>query len=936
MPGTWDGFANPPNVAAIGGVQVTGGTLLPNSNLGTSINSTEIEVAASGGDLVGGTYTFLFTSGPSANPFNTKWGDVTVTIDQVQTYNTGGADNSITITNGKWYTMNWRNQGYINTSAIFMETSAQPVTINSVTDLSASVIAPGQAPSLTVALSANPSSEEKIFVVYTTDGFSTRTALEVTGFTSGSASVNLPAQVAATTIQYYVCSSIIDLTGVTPANAENFDMRTIKVLSGSSYTVANSWATSGSSSLWSDANAWAANEVPTDGFAVSIDNNLTLDQNATISSLTIASGITFTASDASARVLTLSRDDAGSATTITNSGGTWNNGTGGSTVVFAGTPNSGDAIHQTTGVLAFENVTVAKTGGANNIGVDFQTNSSVSGTLEIGAGGYVSTAPPASFYGGSAILEFNQGVGANYDVNTGDFSWSTTEIPQNITITSGTATLNSDRTTTGALIVGSGASLVVAAASDLSIGGSFTLDGTIDLRATSSGYAQLKVSGTLTDNGTINHEQYFTGGWQMVAASMNAATANYFGSVGTDGGTVNTQNLFSWDGTQYVNLTNNTSTITPGQGYFGYVGTNGFRTAANASYSFTGTPNTSVTPSLNNLTSIATMSAGSNDGWNLIANPFTCALDFTTLTKTNVNDAFYIYDPATSGYQSYSTGGITVGVVAPMQSFWVQANAGSPSLGTFTMSANGTVASAPQLYKNSINFDRLVLRTEALNDSAAVDYTVISFIENNSNHAFDGNWDARKLYNAGALPNIYTTYQGEEMAVNALNFGPSSSTTGSVDISYRAPNVGDRYSISFDKDYMLYRYMVILEDKKEGSFTDLGQAAYEFNYDDNYIDRFILHFSAQSISIEDFIQNLGSPQLELWAHEGAVHFQANYGGAADLSLIDLSGQTVWTQAIEFNQGERSAITLGSIKAGVYLLKSVDGEGRSKTSKVYLK
>ena len=323
-------------------------------------------------------------------------------------------------------------------------------------------------------------------------------------------------------------------------------------------------------------------------------------------------------------------------------------------------------------------------------------------------------------------------------------------------------------------------------------------------------------------------------------------------------------------------------------------------------------------------------------GWNLVDNPFTCALDFTTLSRTNVNDAFYIYDAATTGYQSYSAGGIAVGEIAPMQSFWVQANASSPSLGTLTMSANGTVASAPELYKNSINFDRLVLRTAALNDSTAVDYTVVSFIENNSNHAYDGDWDARKFYNAGELPNIYSTFNGEEMAVNAIDFGPSSTTTGSIDISYRAPHVGNTYEISFDKDYMLYRYMVVLEDKKTGTFTNLGESNYQFNFDDTYIDRFVLHFNAQGIGMEELISNAGKATLEAWAYDGAIHYQANYGGSAELILIDLSGQNVWTSFVEFNQGERASLELGDIKAGVYLLKSTDAEGRSNTTKVYLK
>ena len=88
--------------------------------------------------------------------------------------------------------------------------------------------------------------------------------------------------------------------------------------------------------------------------------------------------------------------------------------------------------------------------------------------------------------------------------------------------------------------------------------------------------------------------------------------------------------------------------------------------------------------------------------------------------------------------------------------------------------------------------------------------------------------------------------------------------------------------------------------------------------------------------MEDLISNAGKATLEAWAYDGAIHYQANYGGSAELILIDLSGQSVWTSSVEFNQGERASLDLGDIKAGVYLLKSTDAEGRSNTTKVYLK
>lgn len=233
-------------------------------------------------------------------------------------------------------------------------------------------------------------------------------------------------------------------------------------------TSANDYFRSRVSGIWNDASTWESSPNTTNwvtaalvpgssATAITILNghNVTLDGNLTISSLTINSGGTFTASDATPRTLTIAKSASGSSTTLANSG-TWANGTGGSTVVFSGAPSSGDAIHVITGTIAFQNITINKTGGSSNVGASFGANSSVSGTLEIGAGGFVSTVPPTGFYGSNAILKFNQGTGANYNVEASDYTWSTTVIPNYITISSGKVNLNSARTASGNLLIDGG------------------------------------------------------------------------------------------------------------------------------------------------------------------------------------------------------------------------------------------------------------------------------------------------------------------------------------------------------------------------------------------------------------------------------------------------------------------------------------------------
>jgi hypothetical protein len=238
MPGAWNGWTNLPtnNLALANPNQVSGGRLVKITQ-GQPRWQTIFSVAASGGDLVGGTYEFLFSSGPSGSPWNNTWKNSSFTMNTLTslTFNSG-ANSSITISNGKWYTMNWIDAGYTNTQAIFMETSAQPVALSSAiqsptngsVESSSDVV-------VTVTASAAPSTEELVYVRYSTDAFVTSTLAPVT-FTGTSGTATIPAQAAATTVQYYVFSTTVS----SPAAAD-VDKVTIRTLTNSganfNYTV---------------------------------------------------------------------------------------------------------------------------------------------------------------------------------------------------------------------------------------------------------------------------------------------------------------------------------------------------------------------------------------------------------------------------------------------------------------------------------------------------------------------------------------------------------------------------------------------------------------------------------------------------------------------------------------------------------------------------
>ncbi len=83
-----------------------------------------------------------------------------------------------------------------------------------------------------------------------------------------------------------------------------------------------------------------------------------------------------------------------------------------------------------------------------------------------------------------------------------------------------------------------------------------------------------------------------------------------------------------------------------------------------------------------------TYTTAADSGWNLVANPLASTIDWdhASWTKTNLDNSVYVWsDSANAGLGDYlywngTTGSLGDGLIAPMQAFWVKANADSPEL----------------------------------------------------------------------------------------------------------------------------------------------------------------------------------------------------------------------------------------------------------------
>ncbi len=207
MPGDWDSWANPPTNLVLANPNQTVGGLLVKQNNAVPRWTTTINVAATGGDLSEGFYSWIFTSGPDGNYFQNKWSSVDVTIDDLQNYTYGGADdNTVALENDFYYTMVWEDIGYVDSRAIFMKTSLEPVEILTVSEPTG--INANEAVDVDFTIAAAPCPEEYFYLQYTTDGWATAHIINPTlNGTSGTAII--PGQAESTVVEYNIFSSSV-------------------------------------------------------------------------------------------------------------------------------------------------------------------------------------------------------------------------------------------------------------------------------------------------------------------------------------------------------------------------------------------------------------------------------------------------------------------------------------------------------------------------------------------------------------------------------------------------------------------------------------------------------------------------------------------------------------------------------------------------------
>ena len=302
-------------------------------------------------------------------------------------------------------------------------------------------------------------------------------------------------------------------------------------------------------------------------------------------------------------------------------------------------------------------------------------------------------------------------------------------------------------------------------------------------------------------------------------------------------------------------------------------------------------------------TLVHTPALGAGAGFNLVGNPYSCAIDWSVgagFDKTNTTGTAYVWVDGSSQY------GNTNGTVftAPMTSHKIPSCQGftvktTTNGSTFTI-RNGSKALdiVTPLYKQKLN-NLLRIR---LSGEGKMDETVV-YYESEASQSYDLGIDSDKFF--GTETNLYTKSEDAySLAINA-----TSDIEQSIPLCFSS-DVAGNYTLLIN-EFNFSTDNIYLEDKRTGIIEQLSEnKEYSFSYqpEDN-AERFMLHFKSVPMSVNDTEKET----VNILTSKNAVSILNAKN--SQVEIFDLFGKKFYQNK---TQSTYEKITLN--QAGIYIVK----------------
>ncbi len=451
------------------------------------------------------------------------------------------------------------------------------------------------------------------------------------------------------------------------------------------------------------------------------------------------------------------------------------------------------------------------------------------------------------------------------------------------------------------------AAVTVETGNSLSIGGDFTLE------SDDSGYASFIDNGTITVSGAVTVERYITDEqWHYITPPISDGQAGVFSGLWLD--------YWVESGSEWISITSATEDLLAGKGYKTWASGG---TTGDVTLSFVGTMNSSTYSPPISLTGDP-----DENGWNLIGNDFTSAIDWGTdndpngdFILTNIDNTIYFwngsqyatYNPAGNGGDGEGTNGGSR-YIASMQGFFVHANDASPAI---TIPASSRLHNS-QAFRNTQSFKETISLT--VHSSSYSDELIVS-TNDMATEGFDVQYDAYKLYGIASAPQFYSVAENDILSVNHL---PTNNLKVDVPLGFHAASQ-EMHSISIDGTESFNENVTIsLEDIQDDMLinlrTDSVYTYFASPGDDP--NRFILHIDHNPVSIEQFdkqIENIVYVDNENLVIEN-IHDNAIVG---ELKIFDMLGRLHFADTLSGASKQTFTLTLNQGQYIVMISNNID-------------
>lgn len=416
-------------------------------------------------------------------------------------------------------------------------------------------------------------------------------------------------------------------------------------------------------------------------------------------------------------------------------------------------------------------------------------------------------------------------------------------------------------------------------------GNTLNVTGNILIRADAAGMGSYLDKGTTNVTGISTVQQYITSEcWHLVSPPVTSATINTYLNIYLKAYDEPTN---TWN---YL-IEPTTIPLNAGEGY-----------SAWADDLFTGTTTVEFTSAnLNHsdlvISSLDYTPASPKAGFNLIGNPFPCAIDWNAnWTSSNLSGWAVVYDngiykgwhPAEGGYN-----GKTDGYIPSTQGFWVRA---LNSFGSLIIPAAERIHSGQDFYKNEPVNNYPIIRLKALAGEYS-DETVILFHPEGT-EGFDGYYDLEKFYNAEEAVQLYSIAGESQFAFNVM---PSDYHDKIIPIGFEKNQAGI-YQISVSEiDYFDIGQKIYLEDILNSEYIELSEGEL-ISFAHNPVNephRFNIRITKLNLGVAEMI-NSG---IRIFSDQDWIYIKfPQLASTAEVKIYTILGQEIFNRS-GFNEQE---------------------------------